>query len=79
MIYRCYHGDGSDAELDELVKQRHMTVNDADAIREFREFLRLKAIEEKDGARPKTDTVRELSSMELTDSPGSATEEQQHP
>ena len=40
---RCYHGVGTDAELDELVKQERLTPCDADAIRDFREFLRSQA------------------------------------
>lgn len=39
----CYYGAGTDEELDELVTQGLMTLGDADAIREFREFLREKA------------------------------------
>ena len=40
---RCYHGTGTDDELDELTKQGRLTMGDANAIRDFRDFLRTQA------------------------------------
>lgn len=45
---RCYHGSATDAELDQLVADGRLAVGDADAIREFRDFLKAKVA--KDGS-----------------------------